>query len=152
MLTQMTTSIFLPHLQKQHMKRFCFFRIIWRFFGLSSGCVAFLMAIERYFALTKPFWYCKHFSNSLMYRLIILLWSVAGVLSFAPTIGFGIFFDAKLEKCARYRDATEPLDKTYAFLLFFVGKYHLFLCRGEDVRKSLEVHLRFQLPWASFAI
>lgn len=124
MLTQMTTRFHSSHLYKDHIRVFCFFRILWRFFGLSSGCVAFLMAIERYCALTKPFWYCKHFTNGLMYRLIIILWSLVCVLSFSPVVGFGVFYDEKKKKCERYRDATEPLDVTYAFLFFFAGKYH----------------------------
>lgn len=123
MLTQMTITHIV---EKNQTWPFCFCRILWRFFGLSSGCVAFLMAVERYFALTKPFWYCKHFTNGLMYRLIIMLWLIAGILTFMPVFGFGIFHiknderDGK-EKCLRYRDATEPWDKAYAFIFFFMG-------------------------------
>jgi hypothetical protein len=35
----------------------CRFLVLWRFFGLSSGCVAIVMAVERWLALTKPFFY-----------------------------------------------------------------------------------------------
>lgn len=117
MLTQMT----IKHFVKSQSWSFCFCRILWRYFGLSSGCVAFLMAIERYFALTKPFWYCKHFTNGLMYRLIISLWLIAALLTFMPVFGFGIYFNEKETKCERYRDATKPLDVAYAFILFFMG-------------------------------
>lgn len=123
MLTQMTIRNS-SHLYKSHTSAFCFFRIVWRFFGLSSGCVAFLMAIERYFALTKPFWYCKHFTNGLMYRLIIILWSMTGLLSFWPVVpfyGFGLFINKNGTHCERYRDATKPLDRAYAFIFFFIG-------------------------------
>ncbi|KAJ8889710.1 hypothetical protein PR048_009211 [Dryococelus australis] len=37
----------------------CVFRVVWRFFGLSSGCVAIVMAVERWLALTHPFIYQK---------------------------------------------------------------------------------------------
>lgn len=33
--------------------------VLLRFFGLGSGCVAIVMAIERWLALTKPFYYQK---------------------------------------------------------------------------------------------
>jgi hypothetical protein len=37
----------------------CRIRVLWRFFGLGSGCVAIVMAVERWLALTKPFFYQK---------------------------------------------------------------------------------------------
>lgn len=100
----------------------CFIRLVWRFFGMSSGCVAFIMAIERYFALTKPFYYCQHITNGLIKRLILITWASCAALTFAPVFGFGIFCDSAAKKCPRYRDATEPVDIAYAFLFFFVGK------------------------------
>lgn len=127
MLTQLHIKFHLPHLFISHIWIFCFLRILWRFFGLSSGLVAFLMAIERYFALTKPFFYCKHFTNKLIKRLILILWTLAGLLCFAPTFGFGIFLHEQGKKCERYRDATETVDVAYAFLFFFVGMYVFFL-------------------------
>jgi hypothetical protein len=131
MLTQMTISHFVAESQTWP---FCFCRILWRFFGLSSGCVAFLMAVERYFALTKPFWYCKHFTNGLMYRLIIVLWLIAGILTFMPVFGFGIYFNEEKTKCERYRDATKTGDKAYAFIFFFVGNLIKFYlpCAGNQ--------------------
>lgn len=123
MLTQMTITHFVADSQTWP---FCFCRLLWRFFGLSSGCVAFLMAVERYYALIKPFWYCKHFTNGLMYRLIILLWLIAGILTFMPVLGIGIFFNGK-NKCERYRDATEPRDKAYAYIFFIAGNSIKFL-------------------------
>jgi hypothetical protein len=36
---------------------FCGVRVFWRAFGLGSGAVALAMAVERWFALTKPFVY-----------------------------------------------------------------------------------------------
>lgn len=124
MLSQLTIKSYIaPSLTEHNVWMFCFVRIVWRFFGLSSGCVAFVMAIERYFALTKPFYYCKHFTNGLIKRLILMMWTSCAVLTFAPVFGFGIFCDVAARKCERYRDAEEPLDVAYAFLFFFVGTH-----------------------------
>ncbi|GFQ81450.1 g_PROTEIN_RECEP_F1_2 domain-containing protein [Trichonephila clavata] len=38
---------------------FCALRVVLRTFGLSSGCVAIVMAAERWMALTRPFLYQK---------------------------------------------------------------------------------------------
>lgn len=114
---------------------FCFVRVVWRFFGMSSGCVAFIMAIERYFALTKPFFYCKHFTNGLIKRLILMMWTSCALLTFAPAFGFGIFCDENAKKCERYRDADEPLDVTYAFIFFFAGQ--LVFCSCTQTRWQL---------------
>lgn len=45
--------------QTRTSKLSCQFRVLWRFFGLGSGCVATIMAVERWLALTKPFLYQK---------------------------------------------------------------------------------------------
>ncbi|XKL61801.1 hypothetical protein PGB90_001634 [Kerria lacca] len=37
----------------------CRFRVFWRVFGVGSGCVTVVMAVERWLALTKPFFYQK---------------------------------------------------------------------------------------------
>lgn len=37
----------------------CKARVAWRVFGLGSGCVTVVMAVERYLAITKPFFYQK---------------------------------------------------------------------------------------------
>lgn len=123
MLSQMTIRyhVVSENFYLDHIRAFCFVRIVWRFFGMSSGCVAFIMAIERYFALTKPFFYCKHFTNGLIKRLIFIMWTSCAVLTFAPAFGVGIFYDENAKKCERYRDAEEPFDVAYAFIFFFVG-------------------------------
>lgn len=105
-----------------HIELICFLRLIWRFFGMSSGCIAFIMAIERYFALTKPFVYCQHFTNGLIKRLILMMWASCAAFTFAPVFGFGLFCDVNAKKCERYRDATQPVDVAYAFLFFLVGE------------------------------
>lgn len=125
MLSQMTIRhhVISERYFQEHIQMVCFVRIVWRFFGMSSGCLAFIMAIERYFALTKPFFYCKHFTNGLIKRLIFIMWTSCALLTFAPAFGFGIFYDANEKKCERYRDAEDPFDIAYAFLFFFVGKF-----------------------------
>ena len=122
MLVQLTMSCSLEAYSRLDIEVVCFVRLIWRFFGMSSGCVAFIMAIERYFALTKPFVYCQHFTKGLIKRLILIMWTSCAALTFAPVFGFGIFCDVNTKKCERYRDAKETVDVVYAFLFFFVGE------------------------------
>lgn len=57
MLIQMNLQLYYPPLA--HSVWFCRFRVLWRIFGLGSGCVAIVMAVERWFALTRPFFYQK---------------------------------------------------------------------------------------------
>lgn len=125
MLGQLTIGCLLESkgYYNSHIEIICFVRIIWRFFGISSGCVAFIMAIERYFALTKPFFYCQHFTNGLIKRLILAMWASCAALTFAPVFGFGIFCDVNAKKCERYRDGTQKVDVAYAFLFFLVGEF-----------------------------
>lgn len=64
-LIALITSMVLMHMQLYYPKYangqmwFCVFRVILRAFGLASGCIAIVMAIERWFALVKPFEYKK---------------------------------------------------------------------------------------------
>ena len=57
MLIQMNLQI---HLITEHQHfgwNMCVTRTIWRFFGIGSGSVAAVMAVERWLALTHPFFY-----------------------------------------------------------------------------------------------
>lgn len=56
MLVLMYLQLYLPVANSQF---FCGVRVIWRVFGLGSGCVTVVMAVERYLAITKPFLYQK---------------------------------------------------------------------------------------------
>ncbi|XP_055610886.1 prostaglandin E2 receptor EP4 subtype-like isoform X2 [Uranotaenia lowii] len=128
MFAQMYLQTFLPkEIIEENMHHFCIFRVIWRVFGISSGCVAFVMALERYIALTKPFFYHKHVSDKMIRRSIFLLWAVGAFFTFLPLFGFGIYYDETKQTCIRYRDATEPTDVAYAYLFFAVG---IILCTG----------------------
>lgn len=57
MLIQMLVKWYWPDTAKT--RWLCCARVLWRFFGLGSGCVAVVMAVERWLALTKPFYYQK---------------------------------------------------------------------------------------------
>jgi hypothetical protein len=58
MLILMNLQVYLP-IEKVCSLEFCVARVVWRQFGLSSGCVAVVMAVERWLALTHPFLYQK---------------------------------------------------------------------------------------------
>nr|KAF7427606.1 hypothetical protein H0235_007300 [Vespula pensylvanica] len=57
MLVQMYISIYVAGVTSN--REFCSLRVVWRLFGLFSGCVAIVMAAERWLALTRPFVYQK---------------------------------------------------------------------------------------------
>lgn len=57
MLLQMNVTIYFGSVATTRL--FCSMRILWRLFGLFSGCVAIVMAVDRWLALTKPFVYQK---------------------------------------------------------------------------------------------
>lgn len=56
-LIQMYVATFASSIATQ--QYFCALRILWRTFGLFSGGVAIVMAVERWLALTRPFVYQK---------------------------------------------------------------------------------------------
>lgn len=53
-LVQMYVRLYLPNPNE---KWLCVSRVLFRAFGLGSGCVALVMAVERWLALTHPFVY-----------------------------------------------------------------------------------------------
>lgn len=57
MLVQMYITIYVGSVIST--RGFCSLRVVWRLFGLFSGCVAIVMAAERWLALTRPFVYQK---------------------------------------------------------------------------------------------
>ncbi|XP_020288677.1 prostaglandin E2 receptor EP2 subtype isoform X2 [Pseudomyrmex gracilis] len=116
MLVQMYFTIYVGRVTST--KLVCSLRIIWRFFGLFSGCVAFIMAIERWLALTRPFVYQK-VTYPVIVRCIIALWIISLVLASLPLMGFGVFY--KSGRCVRYREATDPSDIAYAYVWFTFG-------------------------------
>lgn len=124
-------QIYLPeHVYTQYTRIFCAFRVVWRFFGFNSGCIAVVMATERWLALTKPFTYRKFVTETVILKVLIGFCVFAAVLSCLPLFGFGLYFDADKNVCQRYREATEPIDVGYAFTFFSFGNKTNDICNS----------------------
>lgn len=117
------TQIYLPvDTYQLYTRQFCAFRVVWRFFGFNSGCIGVVMATERWMALTRPFAYRKIVTQSMTTKTLIGFSVFAALLSVAPLIGFGAYFNETANTCQRYRDGTEPIDVVYAYTFFSFGK------------------------------
>ncbi|XP_037819736.1 prostaglandin E2 receptor EP2 subtype-like [Lucilia sericata] len=125
MLTTLLLKFYVPReIFEQYTKWDCVGKVIWRFFGLSSGCIAAVMAIERWMALARPFIYHKHITYELVRKTIKSLILIAVVITFLPFFGFGAYMDdsdPNKVKCLRYRDAEGFLNKTYSVLFMLFG-------------------------------
>ncbi|XP_066592100.1 prostaglandin E2 receptor EP2 subtype [Prorops nasuta] len=117
MLVQMYLTIYVGDVAS--CRAFCSLRVVWRLFGLFSGCVAIVMAAERWLALTRPFVYQKQVTFPVIVRYMLCLWLAALTLTSLPILGFGLYY--KDNHCVRYREATEPADVAYAYVWFFFG-------------------------------
>ncbi|CAH1153502.1 unnamed protein product [Phaedon cochleariae] len=95
--------------------------VLVRAFGLGSGCVAFVMALERWLALTRPFFYHQLVTYQRLKIFLCGLWLTAVMLVYMPLFGFGLYYDAQKQRCTRFRHATELRDKIYAYLFFAFG-------------------------------
>ncbi|KAI9560804.1 hypothetical protein GHT06_011756 [Daphnia sinensis] len=103
---------------------FCGVRVFWRAFGLGSGAVALAMAVERWFALTKPFVYQTKVTYRRIQSSIFGLWILVTILSCLPFFGFGLYYDTSqvgYKRCSRYRFGTTPDDIAYAYVWFGFG-------------------------------
>ncbi|KAK2584584.1 hypothetical protein KPH14_006946 [Odynerus spinipes] len=116
MMVQMYISMYVAGVTKN--REFCSLRVVWRLFGLFSGCVAIVMAAERWLALTRPFVYQK-VTYPVIVRCMLALWLAALSLTSLPVLGFGLYY--KNGHCVRYREATEPSDVAYAYVWFVFG-------------------------------
>ncbi|KAJ8941869.1 hypothetical protein NQ318_001721 [Aromia moschata] len=84
-----------------HLKRYNLLPDIWscvgfvllRAFGLGSGCVAFVMALERWLALTRPFMYHQLVTYQMLKRFLFCLWLSAVFLTYLPLFGFGLYYN-----------------------------------------------------------
>ncbi|XP_055911347.1 prostaglandin D2 receptor [Eupeodes corollae] len=122
MLTQLILKLYLPDQILADLVRVrCIGLVVWRFFGLSSGCIAAVMALERWMALAKPFIYHKHITYHVVRKTIHVLIAVATVITFLPFVGFGVYFNEKTRQCQRYREAETLWDKSYAVLFMAFG-------------------------------
>ncbi|KAL2727589.1 prostaglandin E2 receptor EP2 subtype isoform X1 [Vespula maculifrons] len=117
MLVQMYISIYVAGVTSN--RAFCSLRVVWRLFGLFSGCVAIVMAAERWLALTRPFVYQKQVTYPVIVRCMLALWLAALSLTSLPVLGFGLYY--KDDHCVRYREATELTDIAYAYVWFVFG-------------------------------
>ncbi|XP_050714804.1 uncharacterized protein LOC126997635 isoform X2 [Eriocheir sinensis] len=118
-LVQMYVRLYLPNPSE---KWLCVSRVLFRAFGLGSGCVALVMAVERWLALTHPFVYPRHVTHSVIRRTILVLWVITLLLVCAPFFGFGLWYNENLTPhCVRYRFGTELVDRVYAYVIFAYG-------------------------------
>ncbi|KAK4872017.1 hypothetical protein RN001_016141 [Aquatica leii] len=92
-----------------------------RGFGIGSGCVALIMAVERWLALTKPFVYQTIVTHRMVRRCLCILWCTAITITYLPFVGFGQYYNDG--KCSRYREATECKDVVYAYIFFALGSF-----------------------------
>ncbi|EDX10878.1 GD14720 [Drosophila simulans] len=128
LLGMLTTTLLKMYLSKEVLQSFirldCVGLVVWRFFGLSSGCIAAVMAAERWMALARPFIYHKHITYELIRKSINSILMIAVVITFLPFVGFGAYIDESNPdqlKCIRYRDAPGVWNKSYAVLFMVFG-------------------------------
>lgn len=105
----------------------CTALVIVRGFGLGSGGVALIMALERWLALTRPFLYHKLVTYDVLKRTLCCLWLGVLALTYLPLFGFGLYYDDSKNKCTRYRYGAVFKDIVYAWFFFSVG---VTLCLG----------------------
>lgn len=102
----------------------CTFFTILRGFGFGSGIVALIMALERWFALTRPFLYHKLVTYDVLKRTLCCLWLANLFFTYSPLYGFGLYWDGDYPaglKCRRYRFGVTTTDSIFAWLNFAVG-------------------------------
>uniref|UniRef100_A0A8D9DZC6 Prostacyclin receptor n=1 Tax=Cacopsylla melanoneura TaxID=428564 RepID=A0A8D9DZC6_9HEMI len=119
MMTLLYMKLYLPP-EIHSTKWFCQIKIMWRIFGLGSGCVAIVMAVERCLALTKPFFYQKHVTVKHIKFCIFALWTSVVILVSLPLFGFGLYW-TPCNECKRYKEAKLQRDIVYAYLYFTFG-------------------------------
>ncbi|KAI5732074.1 hypothetical protein M8J77_020817 [Diaphorina citri] len=119
MMTLMYMKLYLPPEIHTNIW-FCRVKVSWRIFGLGSGCVAIVMAVERCLALTKPFFYQKHVTVKHIKFCIFGLWAIVVFLVSLPLFGFGLYW-GPCNTCKRYKEAELPKDIAYAYLYFSFG-------------------------------
>ncbi|XP_064489515.1 prostaglandin E2 receptor EP3 subtype-like [Ornithodoros turicata] len=126
--TVMYIQLYLPR-RYGFQKCICAMRVLLRNFGLCSGCVAVVMAVERWLALTRPFVYQKHVTYTRIRNAIFTLWMVVIVVVSLPFVGMGTYYDSPADaaaagdsvRCTRYRFAVGQRDVAYAYLMFSMG-------------------------------
>lgn len=133
MVLQMYLMLYLPSEMKKDpniLRWTCIGRVLCRLFGLNSGCVALVMALERFLALTKPFTYQQCVTKRLIRNTIICMWIFVLCWTCMPLTGFGLYINDHETKCVRYREATTFYDVVYAYLMFTLGMN--FICASKN--------------------
>ncbi|XP_055841983.1 prostaglandin E2 receptor EP2 subtype-like [Episyrphus balteatus] len=110
-----------PNILLEYNHWFCASWVVFRFFGISSGCIAMIMSIDRYIILNHPVIYQEHFTRKFNRNAILALTLVAGIITFFPLFGFGIYFNDESRQCLRYREAKTLRDRAYAILFLVFG-------------------------------
>lgn len=116
---QMYIGIYYPSLART--RTLCMVRVLWRAFGLGSGCIVCVMAVERFFALAKPFYYSKHVTVSRLRRATVSLWLFNLAIVVLPIFGIGAYYNKEKGHCVRYKNATETIDIIYAYVYMGFG-------------------------------
>ncbi|CAB0009612.1 unnamed protein product [Nesidiocoris tenuis] len=119
MWIQMNSALVFPSIKKT--RWFCIIRVIWRSFGLGSGCIVCVMAVDRWIALTRPFFYQKYITAGHIKKAILGLWLTDFGLVCLPFFGFGLYYRADKLECVRYKHADSPVEKAYALLYMVFG-------------------------------
>ncbi|XP_061729589.1 prostaglandin E2 receptor EP3 subtype [Cydia pomonella] len=102
-------------------RAYCAIRVVLRVFGIGSVCIAVTMALERYLALTRPFLYQKQVTYYVIRTALLVGWFWAAVLTCAPVLGLGLYYDESTGGCMRYRNAVETTDVVYAWIYVTFG-------------------------------
>ncbi|GBO21348.1 hypothetical protein AVEN_116436-1, partial [Araneus ventricosus] len=70
-----------------------------------------------------------HITHKLVKRAIFIQWFIVMAIVLLPLVGFGLYYKVDEESgayiCARYRQATEPPDIAYAYVMFVVKPLRL---------------------------
>ncbi|KOB68541.1 Uncharacterized protein OBRU01_10262 [Operophtera brumata] len=108
---------------------YCAVRVVLRTFGVGSVCIAVTMALERYLALTRPFLYQKggaahvwrgqrvhrrHHGARAVLGAHLPIPLPEAILTCAPVLGVGLYYNEQKGECVRYRNATSGMDFAYA--------------------------------------
>ncbi|XP_014249082.1 rhodopsin, GQ-coupled [Cimex lectularius] len=117
MWIQMNLRTLIPSIARSQW--FCAFRVIWRCFGIGSGCIVCIMAIDRWIALTRPLFYLKHMTLGTIKKSLLILWAINLLIVCSPLFGFGLYFENG--RCVRYKMAVRTLDRVYALVYFSFG-------------------------------
>ncbi|XP_047986597.1 prostaglandin E2 receptor EP4 subtype [Leguminivora glycinivorella] len=102
-------------------RAYCAIRVVLRVFGIGSVCIAVTMALERYLALTRPFLYQKQVTYYVIRTALLAGWFWAAVLTCAPVLGLGLYYNESTGGCMRYRQAVETIDIVYAWTYVAFG-------------------------------